>query len=392
MNKKISLGIALTLWLLTALVCSFVCYEAIDAKYDEVLEGVPERMERYGLLDEADNLIRNNYYGNREGEYISDAVLKAFVEGLGDSNSVYMSSTEYEEYKKEIQGNMQGVGIEYEKTKKNQIKITKVYDGSPAKENGIKKGDIIVAFDGIKLTADNYKELSAKLEDSTSAVNIIYKRDGKEKALTLNKGYEAKSVFTDVYDNSIGYISISDFYPGTPSQVSAALDTFIMSGISAIVVDIRENNSVNYDAAMETLDLFLPMTTQEKPAATVKDNSGNIVKTYNMTSGEINMPVAVLVSSGTASAAELFAEDMRMMDKCTVYGKENTKGQCLVQEVFEMSQSGALLLSVGKITPSSGESYEKTGIKPDHIVEYKNKNENFTKDKLFLYAASELMG
>jgi carboxyl-terminal processing protease len=111
-----------------------------------------------------------------------------------------------------------------------------------------------------------------------------------------------------------------------------------------------------------------------------------------MTSGEINMPVAVLVSSGTASAAELFAEDMRMMDKCTVYGKENTKGQCLVQEVFEMSQSGALLLSVGKISPSSGESYEKTGIKPDQIVEYKNKNEDFTKDKLFLFAASELMG
>ena len=392
MNKRISLGIALTMCIIVAALSGFVCYEIIDANYDKILEGMPERMGRYDLLDEVDSIIKDNYYGKADSKAAADYLIRSFVESLGDANSVYMTDKEYEEYKKEIQGNMQGIGIDYEKNSKSQIKITKVYDGSPAKSAGLRKGDIIVAFDGIKLTSDNYKELSAKLQDSTNTVNIIYKRDKTEKALTLQKGYEAKSVSTGVYDNQTGYIEISDFYTGTATQVSAALDTFIMSGINALVIDLRDNKSVNFDAAMETLDLFLPLTTQEKPAATVSDNSGNTVKVYNMTSGEINMPVAVLVSGTTASAAEIFAADMRLMNKCEIYGKENTKGQCLVQEIFELSQKGAVLLSVGKISPYTGDGYEKDGITPDHIVEYKTKNEDFTKDKLFLYAASNLMG
>ena len=392
MNKKISLGIALTISLVVAVVSGLVCYEIIDSRYDSILDGMPERMERYDQLDEVDSIIKNNYYGKTDSQYISDALISGYVESLDDANSEYLTYKEYEEYKKEIQGDMQGIGIEYEKNTNSQIRITKVYDGSPAKEAGLKKGDVVVAFDGIKLTAKNYKELSSKLEDSTSSVNIIYKRSGKEKAITIRKGYEAESVSTGVYDNQVGYINISDFYSGTPAQVASALETFIISGISYIVVDLRDNKSVNFDAAMETLDIFLPMTTQEKPAATITDNSGNIVKTYNMTSGEINLPVAILVSANTSSAAEIFAADMKLMNKSEIYGTENTKGQCLVQEVFELSGKGALILSVGKISPFSGESYEQTGITPDHITRYKTKNDDFTKDKLFIYAASKLIG
>ena len=392
MNKSISLGMALSLAIILSVVCGFFCYEIIDANYDSILEGMPEKMERYELLDEVDGIIKNNYFGEIDGNYLSDSLIKGYMSSLGDSNSRYMTAEEYAEYKGEIKGDMQGVGIEYEKTSDSKLKITKVFDGSPAKEQGLKKGDIIVAFDGIKLTSKNFKELSSKLEDNSNAVNIIYKRGGKEKAITVKKGYEAKSVSTGVYQGQLGYISVSDFYSGTSDQIASAVETFIASGISCIVLDLRDNKSVNYDEAMECLDLFLPMTTDDKPAATVTDNSGKIVKTYNMTSGEINLPVSVLVSSATASAAEIFVCDMQLMNKCSVYGDESTKGDCLVQEIFELSGEGALLLSVGKIAPYSGEGYEKSGINPDYIYEYNEINEDFAKDKLFLYVASSMLG
>lgn len=392
MNKKISLGLALTLALIITAAGCFVCYEVVDSKYNNVVAGLPERMSRYDLLDEVDGIIRDNYYGKTESDDITDSLIKGYMESLDDSNSVYMTKDEYADYRSEIKGDMSGIGIEYEKTSKSQIKITRVYKGSPAKNQGLKKGDVIVAFDGIKLTSKNYKTLSSKLHDSTSSVNIIYKRSGTEKAVTIQKGYEAESVTTGVYENSIGYIALSDFYTGTASQVSDALDKFVMSGISGLVIDLRDNKSVNYDAAMETLDLFLPMTTEDKPAATVSDNSGKTVKTYNMTAGEINIPIALLVSAQTASAAEVFACDMRQMNKCTIYGDESTKGQCLVQDIFELSDEGALLLSVGMIYPYSGESYEDNGIEPDDVYEYEEKNDDFSKDSLFLYAASILVG
>ena len=382
---------ALSLAIILAAVCGFLCYETIDSRYDSILEGMPEKMERYELLDEVDAIIKNNYFGEIDGDYLSDSLIKGYMSSLGDSNSRYMTAEDYAEYKGEIKGDMPGIGIEYEKNSDSKIKITKVAEGSPAKTQGLKKGDIIVAFDGIKLTSKNYMELAGKLEDNSNEVNIIYKRNNKEKAVTVPKGYEAKSISTGVYEGQLGYISISDFYSGTSDQITSALETFIASGISCLVLDLRDNKSVNYDEAMECLDLFLPMTTDEKPAATVIDNSGKTVKTYNMTSGEINLPVAVLVSSATACAAEIFVCDMKLINKCSIYGNENTKGDCLVQEIFELSGEGAVLLSVGKIFPYSGEGYEENGIAPDYVYEYNEINDDFTKDKLFLYAASSML-
>ncbi len=392
MNKSISLGMAISLAIILSVVCGFLCYEAIDLRYDSILEGMPEKMERYELLDEVDGIIKNNYFGEIDGDYLSDSLVKGYISSLGDNNSRYMTVEEYTEYKGEIKGDMQGIGIEYEKTDDSKLKITKVYDGSPAKNQGLKKGDIIVAFDGIKITSKNYKELSMKLEDSSNAVNIIYMTDNKEKAVTVLKGYEAKSVSTGVYQGQLGYISISDFYSGTSEQIASAIETFIASGISYLVLDLRDNKSVNYDEAMECLDLFLPMTTDDKPAATVTDNSGKTVKTYNMSSGEINLPVAIMVSSSTAGAAEIFVCDMKLINNCSIYGDESTKGDCLVQEIFELSSGGAILLSVGKIAPYSGEGYEKSGLTPDYIYEYKEIDDDFTKDKLFLYTASSMLG
>ena len=174
-NKKISLGLALTLALVITAAGCFVCYEVVDSKYNNVVAGLPERMSRYDLLDEVDGIIRDNYYGKTESDDITDSLIKGYMESLDDSNSVYMTKEEYADYRSEIKGDMSGIGIEYEKTSKSQIKITRVYKGSPAKNQGLKKGDVIVAFDGIKLTSKNYKTLSSKLHDSTSSVNIIYK-------------------------------------------------------------------------------------------------------------------------------------------------------------------------------------------------------------------------
>lgn len=383
---------ALSLAIILAALCGFFCYEAVDSKYNSLLEGMPEKMQRYEILDEVDGIIKNNYIGEIDKVSLSDSLVKGYISSLGDSNSRYMTAEEYLEYKSEIKGDMQGIGIECEKTSDNKLKITRVYDGSPAKSQGLKKGDTIVAFDGIKLTSKNFREMSVKLEDSSDSVNLIYKRNGKEKAVTIQKGYEAESVSTGVYQGKLGYISISDFYSGTSDRISSAIETFIASGISGIVLDLRENKSVNYDEAMECLDLFLPMTTEDKPAATVTDNNGNAVKTFNMTSGEINLPVSIMVSSSTAGAAEIFVCDMKNINNCSVYGDESTKGDCLVQEIFELTNGGAVLLSVGKITPYSGEGYEKSGILPDYIYEYKEINDDFTKDKLFLYVSSSMLG
>ncbi len=389
MNKKISLGVSLGLALILAFVSCIGTYFYIKKQYDSALQGMPEKLRRYEYFDEVADIIENNCYGSISEDTLRSALTEGYVDALGE-NAHYMTAQQFLRYKREMQGDMDGIGVAYEKTSSGKIKITKVYDSSPAKENGLKKGDIITAFDGIEVNTKNYKEMASKLDDNlTQSVNIIYKRGKKETNITIKKGYEAQSITTGVYEN-IGYIDITEFYSATADKLSEALDTFLLSGIKGIVLDLRSNSSYNYENALKALDLFLPMTEAEKNAATVVDHKGETIKYFAMAPGEINLPVCVLIGEDTAAAAELFAVNMRDFSKGTLYGG-TTAGDAFVREVFPLSDGSALLLRTGKIVPFSGENFENEGITPDEKVEGREKKDDFKEDELFLMAAASFI-
>ncbi len=388
MNRKISLGISLGISLILVFISCFATYFYIKKQYDSALQGMPEKLRRYEYFDEVADIIEKNCYGSVEEETLRSALIEGYVDALGE-NARYMTKEEYARYKREMQGDMDGIGVAYSKTSTGKIKITAVYDGSPAKESGLKKGDIITAFDGIEVSQDNYEELSPKLDDNlTQSVNIIYKRGKKETNVTIRKGYEAQSITTGVYEN-IGYIHIRDFYSETADKLGEALDTFLLSGIKGIVLDLCSNSSYNYENAIEALDLFVPMTQSEKSAAAVTDDKGAVIKSFTTTPGEINLPVCVLTDENTAAAAELFADNMRSFSKGKIYGS-TTAGDAFVREAFQLSDGSALLLCTGKIVPYSTMSFENEGIIPDEEVKSTEKNDNFKEDELFLKAAASL--
>ncbi len=392
MNRKISLGVAVALLCLVAAVSSAISVSVVSSEYNSILSGLPEKIERYEILDELDEIINNNYYGKGEQKNIHQAIAQGYVEGLGDGTSVYMTADEYAEYISEENGDMLGIGIEYTKNSDGYIAVTKVYDGSPAKSSGLKKGDVIIAFDGIRINEANYSEMESKLQgDKLTSVNIIYERDGNETNVTVVKGYEAQSVSVDARED-VGYIEISAFYPTTASQVEQAVDKLLSSQMTSIVIDLRNNTSGNYEQAIKTLDVFVPMSDGDNPAATVVDENGNVVKTYITSSGEVSLPIIVLVGKNTQKAAELFALNMRNFGKCRIVSDKNTKGNAIVQEIFELSNGSAVLLTTGKILSFKSESFEKTGITPDYTVENENSDESLETDAQFLYAVSLLKG
>ncbi len=392
MNKKISLGVAVSLFILVAALSSAITLGVVGNEYNSILKGLPEKIERYEILDELDDVINNNYYGKSEAADLEQAIAQGYVEGLGDKNSLYMTADKYREYLSEVNGDMFGIGAEYVKTKNSCIEITKVYDGSPAENSGLKVGDVIVAFDGIRIDVNNYEEMEAKLRgDKLTSVNIIYTREGTETNVTVVKGYEAQSVFTGVY-NSVGYIEITDFYPSTAEQTQQAIDKFISSDITAIVVDLRKNTSGNYEQAMKTLDVFVPMSDSQRAAATVLDENGNTVRVFSTTSGEVSLPVAVLVSGDTQKAAELFACNIRDFNKGMLFGTGNTKGSAMMQEIFELSKGSAVLLTTGTVVPYKSETFSGVGVTVDYVTEDSPSSDVLEEDGQFLYAVSVLKG
>ena len=389
MNKKISLGTVIGLIAIAIAITSAITMNAVKLSYNSILKNLPERSQRYALLEELQDIIDENYYGKRSREELLSSLGEGYVNSLGDTDDKFMTGEEYKEYLREKSGNMSGIGAKTERVK-NTLKITKVYSNSPAKKAGLKAGDIIVGFDGIKLNKSNFKELTGKLNgENLSSVNIIYKRDKTEKSVTLMKGYEIPSVEWDVYEN-VGYLKIADFFSKTADDLKVQTEKLVSSGMKAIIIDLRENESTNYDYMLSCLDIFVPMDSSDNDTFKVADENGNIIKTLSTTPGEVNIPVAILASTKTKAAAEFFCSAMKDFSKAVIFSDGNTAGDVSLMEVFELSNGSAVLLTVGKVQPYKGESYEDEGITPDYIYESDSKGTKLSEDSQFVYAVSVL--
>ncbi|MBQ7598227.1 MAG: PDZ domain-containing protein [Clostridia bacterium] len=386
MKKKISVGVTFGLIFLSIALTAIATALIVQQKTNALLGDLPEKQARYEVLDELDSLIAAHYYGKNDSKALRRAIESGYVSGLSDGVSRLLSAEEFKQFQAVSRGQMQGVGFTFSKTEKGVLRVESVTKGSPAAKGGIKKGDSIVAVDAIVLDPSNCDEIAQKLENNNvMSVSVTFRRKEQETTVELEKGYEAASVFTDTYQN-IGYLQITQFYDSTASQVQSAVELLQSSGVRALVVDVRENASMNVENAIKTLDVFVPLN-QDTPAATLVDKAGETISTLSTSAGEVNLPMAVLVSKKTAYAGELFACDLRDFGKAQLVGT-TTAGKALVTDSFRLSDGDHVLLSVGEMLPYQSESFQENGLKPDVAADESESTETLSKDSQFLAAAA----
>jgi len=357
--------------------------------YNALLAGLPEQAERYEILDELDSVLRAHYYSGSDLQAMQQAIARGYISGLPDGISRYLSAREYEVYQKESIGEMRGVGVSCSRTKNSRLLVDDVIDGSPAALQEIRPGDLIVAIDGIPVNASNYEEMAQKLEsEKLSGLEVTVRSGSNERTLSLQTGFEMPSVVTD-HTQEIGYIKLTAFYATTPAQVKAAVDTFVQSGVQAIVLDLRKNSSEHMAYAMQTLDVFVPLS--DSAAARLVNQAGETVESYMTDASAVNLPLAVLVGSGTKAAAELFACDLRDFGKASLVGTK-TSGIGLLRQAFPLSNKDAVLLCVGEMLPYRSESFNGAGLEPDLACEPPESSGALSKDSQFLAAVAMLRG
>ena len=387
MNKRIALGPVIALLCISIVLTAVVTRSVVKRTYNEMLAGLPEQAARYEILDELDDVLRAHYYSSSDNAAMRRAIAQGYVSGLPDGYSRYLTAQELKVYQNEAIGEMRGVGIEYSKTSRGQMLVEDVMDASPAAQAGVKTGDVIVAIDSIPMNASNYDEMAQKLKsDKLSSLTLTVRRGGVEHSLTMPMGFEAASVISDHYED-VGYLKLTAFYATTPAQVKTAVDAFLQSGVRALVIDLRKNNSENVQYAMQTLDVFVPLS--DAPAMRLIDQNGGVIDSYMTDAAAVNLPIAVLVSSGTQAAAELFTCDLRDFGKASLVGTK-TKGLGLVRQLFELSNGDAVLLCVGEMLPYRSDSFHSTGLEPDLRAEADEKASALEKDSQFLEAVSLL--
>ena len=389
MSKRIALGPVIALLCLAVALSAAVTGITLRQKYNAMLAGLPEQAARYAVLDELDGILREHYYGSSDEAALRGAIAKGYISGLSDGYSRYLTAEELRVHDREAHGQMRGVGVQGSRTAQGRIRVDDVTDGSPAQQQGVVPGDVITAVDSIPVNASNYEEMIQKLQsEKRSSVELTVRgRDG-ERTLTLPMGFEAASVVSDSYED-VGYLRLTSFYAGTAAKVKEITDAFVQSGVTSLVIDLRKNSSENVKYAMQTLDVFVPLS--DEPAARLVDQTGETVEAFMTDAAAVNLPVAVLVSSGTQAAAELFACSLRNFGKATLVGVP-TRGLGLVRQAFGLSNGDAVLLCVGEMLPYRGESFNGVGLEPDVAAAAGEQTASIQKDSQFLAAVAVLRG
>lgn len=370
MNKKISLGLALSLIFLSVALAVTLTMTFSLQIYNGIIKDVADRSNLYSTVSEIDDLVRENYFGELNENFLNTMMSDGFVEGVGDRYSYYMTATEYADYLDEDKGNKGGIGIiaVYD-SQNNNIYVSEVSAKSPAQVQGIQKGDVITAVDSVKVTPSNYEELIKKLDgEKLTNVQVTFKRGETEKTVSVARGYSAQSVYYSVTDK-VGYIKITAFYSTTVDQLKDALDYMSKNSVTGIVFDLRNTNTGLIRNAVECIDVIAPVATEGTGAlATAVDKDGKTIETFTSDSDSRSFAMSILVNSNTSGAAELFACDLRDFGIAQLVGTK-TAGNGTMQKVFKLRDGSAVALTVAKVIPYKSESFNGAGLEPDHKIE-----------------------
>jgi carboxyl-terminal processing protease len=303
--------------------------------------------------------IQDNFYKPVKESKLDDASLKGIVESLGDPYSSYLTAKEARQFEEDVSGHFEGVGMNVEQDKRG-LKVLRVFDGSPAQDARIHAGDLIVAVNGrpiaglnsevstnrIKGPAGTSVELRVFTPGDDSDRTVKVKRERIEVPLTRARLKKRDG-------HSIGVVELVAFSEGAHALLARDIKSLRKRGAEGIVLDLRGNPGGLLIEGVAVSSLFI----EDGPIVSVRGRH-RAERVHDAEGDAIvpkDVPVAVLVDGGSASASEIVTGALRDRGRATVVGT-HTFGKGLVQEVESLSNGGELKLTTAHYYLPDGET------------------------------------
>lgn len=333
-------------------------------------------------IEDALKMIKSKYIEDVDTEKLVDGAVAGIAEATGDPYTRYMDEEEYEEMLNsgtETYGGL-GVHITYDIDTQG-IVILGIMPNTPAEEADLKIGDIILSVDGTVVNSKTYYECVDKLKgEPNTEVKLILKRDNEAIEKTVKREeILPNNVESQIMNDDIGYIRIWSFDNNVYKQFKAEYDKLKSKNIQGLIIDVRNNPGGLVSDTISILKEMLPKCDIVK--LVYKDESERVYKCDGK--NHINIPVAVLVNSKSASASEILASAIKDSGVGVLVGTK-TYGKGIVQEIQSLDGKGALSITVAKYYTASGTQIHKNGIEPDIYVdvpEEYSKSSSIPRDK-----------
>ncbi|MCD6065500.1 MAG: hypothetical protein K0S33_326 [Bacteroidetes bacterium] len=337
-----------------------------------------------GKIDNVIDFITQNYVDKIDADSLQDMTLLAMLHSL-DPHSDYIPAQDLEMVNEPLQGNFDGIGVEFN-ILNDTITVVTPISGGPSEKVGVLAGDKLVKVDGanvagVKITN---KQVFDKLRGSRGTkVKISVKRNGSKQLLdfTITRG-EIPIYSVDVsymVNNEIGYIKISRFAATTYEEYLKAFNTLKKQGMKKLIIDLRGNGGGYLNAAVDIADELL----KKGMRIVYTQGKASPRKDYKATDkgGYENDPLVILIDEGSASASEILAGATQDNDRATIVGRRSF-GKGLVQEQLEMPDGSAIRLTTARYYTPTGRCIQKS---------YANGNVAYAEEEFHRYENGELL-
>ncbi len=298
-----------------------------------------------------------------EAEYAepieSDRLVYGGINGMLqtlDPHSSFMDPRTYAQMRERQEQRYYGLGITIQSLDRN-ITVVRVFEGSPAHQKGLRRGDVIAKTGDEDLTGWTTDQAVTKLRGPKGTfVNISIRRPGIAELLPMDVMRDQVTIPSIpahfIVRGDVGLIRLEDFAEHTDDELGEALEDLKGQGMRKLVLDLRGNPGGQLDQAIRVSNRFLPRGDLIVYTRGRVDNSD---EDYHATrqSDYLDMPMVVLVNRNSASASEIVSGALQDHDRAIVAG-ETTFGKALVQSVYRVSGGAGLALTTARYYTPSG--------------------------------------
>jgi carboxyl-terminal processing protease len=338
------------------------------------VDNIPKEVWDKAIADMGDTAAKE-FAKTKSWDSTVNSMIKAATGKMLDPFSVYWTQDEYKRFNDQMGNSFVGIGA----ILKDDGTIDIAIPGGPAEKAGLKAGDRIVDVDGtaVKTSEEVIKKTLGK---AGTTVTITVERGGKAlPPFKIVRGQvTTRNIYSKMATTGIGYIYLGQFSPDCDKEIIAAIGKLKEKGAKKIIMDVRGNPGGTVDSVSSILSEFM----KDKQTIVSFKRQGQVMYS-NVTDGDgkfLNMPLAILVNGGSASASEILAGAVQDVRGPVIVGSRSY-GKGTMQSVMPDKQGRALKLTIGRWytprdrsidaqhDPATKKKVEGTGgVVPDHLI------------------------
>ena len=329
----------------------------------------PEDRERFKIFWEAWGLVEREFLDRTalDHQKMIYGAVRGMLAALNDPYTVFLDPAHRQISDSELRGSFDGIGVQVD-LREGRLTIVSPLEGSPGERAGLRPGDVIVEVNGESVADRSLMDVVLLIRGPRgTSVRLTVQREGAPEPLyfeIVREEIKLESVRWQMLGDQVAYVRVASFSDSTPEEVRTALQEALEQQPRALVLDLRNNPGGYLHSAIEVASEFL-----SSGVVLYQEQADGSRQTYQVKPGGIatELPMAVLVNKGSASAAEIVAGAIQAHGRAPLIG-EQTYGKGTVQNIHQLADNSSIRITFARWLTPSEQPINGHGLTPDVVV------------------------